>query len=382
MRKIKIFFLSIVFILVIISFYFMNKYNCLLNSQINRISEFQVTKISGKGKVYKDSAMTVPIYIKNMKYSSEFTLISDSKTSFEFFFSNTCFIALPNSKVSYRPKIKECYLQKGEFYWNKQIDREKTEVLILSSQNIMTLSNSGRVKITDNSLKVWDYSGNLSFFYKNETYNLRSNQLLIFGKNQGAEKYGILSSPVYISPEKKILFIGKLGDSIVRFKWKNVMGASSYLFRLYSSNLKEDVLYKKVIRDNKIAIDFLKFEDLKEFFWQVFPYDEERKIEGNPSKIGNIKITARLIDKKLALRPPKLYIDSLSVSGNVVLIRGDADVNSQLFVNDEPVSIDSDGKFFYSLFFKSVGKKLIVFRLISPSEVETVIERGVIIFEE
>ena len=98
MRKIKIFFLSIVFVLVIISFYFINKYNCLLNSQINKISEFQVTKISGKGKVYKDSAMTVPIYVKNMKYTREFTLISDTKTSYEFFFSNTCYIALPNSK--------------------------------------------------------------------------------------------------------------------------------------------------------------------------------------------------------------------------------------------------------------------------------------------
>ena len=382
MRKIKIFFLSVVFIVVLVSFYFMNKYNCLLNSKINKISEFQVTKISGKGKVYKDSAMTVPIYVKNMKYSREFTLISDSKTSFEFFFSNTRFIALPNSKISYRPKIKECYLQKGEFYWNRQIDKNKIEVLVLSSQNIMTLSDSGRIKNTDNSLKVWNYSGNLNFFYKNETYNLRSNQMLIFRKNQGAEKYGILSFPEYISPEKKILFIGKFGDSIVRFKWKNVIGASNYLFRLYSSNLKEDVLYEKIIRNNKMAIDFLKFEDLKEFSWQVFPYDKERKIEGSPSKIGNIKITARLIDKKLALRPPKLYIDSLSVSGNVVLIKGDADVNSQLFVNDKPVSIDSDGKFFYSLFFKSVGKKLIVFRLISPSEVETVIERGIIIFEE
>lgn len=371
-----------IFIVVLISFYFINKYDCLLNSQINKISEFQVTKISVKGKVYKDSAMTVPISVKNMKYFREFTLISDSKTSFEFFFSDIRFIALPNSKMSYKPKIKECYLQKGEFYWEKQINKKRIEVLVLSSQNIMTLSNSGRISSTDNFLKIWNYSGKLDFFYKNETYSLRSNQLLIFRKDQRVEKHGFLSFPEHISPEKKRLFVGEIGDSIVRFRWKNVMGASNYIFRLYSSNLKEDVLYEKITTNNKITLDFLRFRDLKEFFWQVFPYDIERKIEGNPSAVGNIKITGRLVDKKAVLMPPKLNIDTLSVSGNVVLIKGEADVNSQLFINDEPVSIDSDGRFFYSLFFKSVGKKVIVFKLISPSEVETVKEKGVIIFEE
>ena len=72
----------------------------------------------------------------------------------------------------------------------------------------------------------------------------------------------------------------------------------------------------------------------------------------------------------------------MTVSGNMVLIKGEADANSQLFIDSDTVKIDMDGKFIHTITFKTIGKKNIVFRLVSPSEIETVTERQVSIFEE
>jgi hypothetical protein len=98
--------------------------------------------------------------------------------------------------------------------------------------------------------------------------------------------------------------------------------------------------------------------------------------------MGKIKIVGVILDKEKLLKPPKLEIDSFTVSGNIVLIKGEADANSQLFINDEFVKIDMDGKFIHTITFKTLGTKSIVFKLISPSEIETVFKRQVAIFEE
>jgi hypothetical protein len=126
----------------------------------------------------------------------------------------------------------------------------------------------------------------------------------------------------------------------------------------------------------------MKFENENEIFWEVYPYDSQNEIEGTPSKMGKIKIVGAILDKEKLLKPPELEIGSLTVSGNMVLIKGEADANSQLFINDEFVKVDMDGKFIHTITFKTIGTKSIVFKLISPSETETVFERQVAIFEE
>ena len=64
------------------------------------------------------------------------------------------------------------------------------------------------------------------------------------------------------------------------------------------------------------------------------------------------------------------------------MIKGEAESNSQLFINSEPVKIDMDGKFIHTMTFRTIGVKAIEFRLVSPSEIETVVTRQVTIFEE
>jgi hypothetical protein len=66
----------------------------------------------------------------------------------------------------------------------------------------------------------------------------------------------------------------------------------------------------------------------------------------------------------------------------VVVIKGEADTKSKLYINDIPRQIDQDGTFIHTITYKTPGTKTIVFRLVSPFEVETRIERQIPIYNE
>ena len=384
---------SVVFI---VSFVIFNTFRTSFTSKMNKISEFQITKISGNGKVYVDSkkirvtSVLEPFTIKRLNYSGEIYLKADSQTSFEFFHMGTFFTALPDSYIYYQPKTKEFCFFKGEFYWKKEIKDKSIEIPIKneeeyateSSQKIITLSDYGKIEIARNVIKIWNYSGNLKFNFDNESFNLGPNRLLISRKNQRVRTFKLLSHPESISPENKIISLENAGAALVKFNWKTVIGARKYTFKLYSSDLKENNLYKTVVSTNKTSLNLLEFEDVDEFFWQVFPYNPEEDIEGSPSDMGYIKMVGRILDKETVLKPPSLTVFPPTVSGNMVLIKGVAEPNCQLFINDEETPIDVDGTFLHTLSFKTIGVKKIAFRLISPTKVVTTEEKYVRIFAE
>lgn len=402
MNRVKIAFLLLFSLIFIISIFFFNSFKLQLNSKIDKISDFQITKISGSGSIYSNPSMNNPINVKKIEYPGEIFFVSDAQTSFEFLYTATVFTVLPNSSLYYQTKTKEFYLS-GEFFWQKEKRKNKVEVYITSKdklrslvepQNIITssnqkkfpevilaLSDAGRVKIEDGVIQIWNYSGELKYSSNKENRTLKSNQILEVRKND-VKIENILPSPEYISPENKTIYLSNVDDSILKFNWKSVIGASYYILRLYSSDLKENIIFEKTIAVNRKSIDILKFEDVNKIFWQVSAYDDEKRFEGVPSRFGKIKIIGFLLEKEKILKPPSLEITSLTVSGNMVLIKGDADTNSQLFIDNEIVKIDLDGKFIHTLTFKTIGTKTIIFRLVSPSEIETVLQRQVVIFEE
>ena len=98
--------------------------------------------------------------------------------------------------------------------------------------------------------------------------------------------------------------------------------------------------------------------------------------------MGYIKLLGSLLDRENVLKPPKLNIKSITPSGNVVVIKGEADIKSKLYINEIPKQIDQDGTFIHTITYKSVGSKTIVFRLVSPFEVETRIEKKITIYDE
>ena len=74
--------------------------------EIEKISEFQVTRISGSGAIYadkkpvKDETLSRAniLDIKEMYYKEEMYIKADPQASFEFFYAGTSFIVLPRTQ--------------------------------------------------------------------------------------------------------------------------------------------------------------------------------------------------------------------------------------------------------------------------------------------
>ena len=375
-----------------------NTFKSPVNLKIDKISEFKITQISGNGKVYFDKnpieskqiSLAKILDIKRMQYLDGIYLATDRHTSFQFYCFGTSFTVLPDSYIYYQPKTKEFWFFRGKFHWNKEVKNKEVEISIKreeerldeSPPQIITLSNAGRLDITRDWIKVWNYSGNLKFNYGSDTYDLKANNYLIYRKDQTVKESRILHSPQFISPEEKVVSQNEPGDSVVKFNWKVVKGAQRYILRLYSSRLKEDILYEKEVVSNRLNLDLVQFEDFGEFYWQVSAYDLENNREGAPSKMGYLKLVGALINKEKALKPPPLVIKTLDPSGNLVLIEGKTEKNAQLYINDVPITVNMDGTFVHTINFEKIGRNRIDFRVISASGIETTVEKYVNTYDE
>ncbi|MCK4766139.1 MAG: hypothetical protein KAW12_28330 [Candidatus Aminicenantes bacterium] len=393
MKKIRILFIVLSLLILAVSLVLLTSFNAPFDSRIGKISEFKITKISGKGAVYwskrplKERNLTAAdaVDIKEMSHTEEMYLKTGSRTAFEFYCFGTAFIVLPGSHIYYQPKTKEFCFYCGEYFWNKEIKSRKVDITIANEgedpvQKILTIPDAGRLKITSNSIEMWNYAGNLKFSYENQEFGVRANQMLVM-RNRKAYVHDILHAPEFIAPEDKVITLTKPGDSFVRFSWRAVRGAKNYRLRIYSSALKENLLDDMILSTTRESINLQKFE-ANEFYWQVFPYDLENKREGSPSKIGYIKTIGSVEVTDNAVRPPRLVISSLTASGNMVLIRGEADKNGQLYINNRPVPINADGTFFETLTFKKIGTHTINLRLVAPDDRENDITRTISTFEE
>lgn len=366
----------------IVAVFVLNRFQFSLSPEIGNVSPLQITQIAGNGKIYKDADMTAAVNIETLNLAAEINLRSDLQTSFEFIYAGFGFTVLPGSHLYCDQKTRELHFYSGEFYWNRLVPKEKLEVVLGSARELLELSDRGRLTVNNASLVVWNYAGELKYNFQDEAYRLKSNQALLVRQNYRPRTLDTLPPPEYISPDDKVIQLSKPVDSIVKFSWKSVRGASTYFLRIYTSRLREDMLFERVIASNRLGLDLLRFEGINEIFWQVFPYDGVSDFEGTPSQMGHIKLIGVVLNREEALKPPRLEIKSLTVSGNMVLIKGEGDKNSRLYINDDEIQIDMDGKFIHTLTFKTIGIKEIAFRLISPSEIETVVTRQVNIFEE
>jgi len=395
----------VVFIICIGTLVKFNAFQAPSGPKISRISEFKITKISGNGKIFfdknpiaidnSDSSSAGVVDIKQMEYASPLYFKADDTTAFEFYCAGISFTVLPRSYFYYQPNSSEFYFYSGTFYWDKKVKsgKDKISVYIGNARNILTLSDTGKINIQEGLIEIWNYSSpksmsvseNLTFKdgESGQTFNLRPIQILVLRKDSPPVITDILPIPESIDPDQKVIALKNPDDSVVRFNWKSVPGASQYIFKLYSSDLKENVLVEKSTQLSWVNLDLVQFEE-REFYWQVFPIslNDGNQVEGVPSKMGHVQLVGALLGKKDIEKPPKLAVKALTVNGNLVIIKGTADANSQLYINDELVKIDMDGEFIYYLSFKTIGPKRIFFRLISPIGIETTEERYVTIFAE
>ncbi len=398
MNKIRLLFLILVSVISIGCLLFFSMFhNSPPRLKLGKISQFKITKISGNGKVYFDkkpiegeqfvSSTTKALDIKRLDYQDEVYIKTDGHTGFQLYCFKTAFTILPNSYLYYRPQTKEFHFFSGEFYWQKEAKGKKVDISIQKPEYVMTLSESGRVLINEDTLSVWNYAGDLKLNHNNLDYSLNARQLFVYKVSPRARRtvapqiYTVPPAAAGLDPIDKDFTLNKAEASIIRFDWRVVKGNPDYKFKLYSSNLRENVLLERQLDVSNVTLDLLQFEE-REFYWEIIPIDTQSKLEGVPSKMGRVKMVGTLLEKKNVQKPPELNIKSFTVNGNLVLIKGTAEISAKLYINDELIPVDRDSSFFHTVTFKTIGPKVIVFRLVSPLGVETVEERPLTIYAE
>lgn len=396
MNKIRFGFLVIVLIISIAAVMTFNVYKNPLDKTVVTVSDFKITEIAGSGGLYvdknpikKEEIFLAPkADIKQMHYNEDIYVATDRHTSFEFYYSGAAFIVMPGSYLYYQPRTDTLQFLEGEFTWHKETADSIAEVSLQSSSasspQAITLSNEGKASVspTGAEIKLWNYAGELKYKDGSGTMSLQPNTYLVAARNQRPSTAYFLEAPGFISPEEKEIVMNQPGDSTVKFNWKEVTGAQRYIFRLYSSRLMENILYEKQVDVNRASLDLLQFEDFGTFYWQVNAYDSLSEREGAPSKMGFLTITGALFNRENVLKPPELNIKNLDVNGNLVLIEGVTDKNSQLYINNILVTINPDGSFIHTIHFTKIGKYKITFRVVSASGNETTLEKFATIYDE
>jgi hypothetical protein len=369
-----------------IGFFWLNHPDVSLSSSARGSSpgsaSFQITGISDKGNVWLGGDESQPVNLKTLSFVSETRLASDLQTAWEFLFEGFLFTALPGSGIQYTPQTRELILEKGEFYWDRKLAGRKVEISLFKGGNIFTLSNAGRIRLGANALEIWNYAGKLDIDFNGRLFHLNELQYLDSRDSGRQPPLPLFPAPPFISPESETIALTQPSDTIVQFKWKNVQGAREYALKLYPSALRDNLLLSRMVEENAVTLDIMPFSEYSELYWEVAVYDPLRRIESVPSQMGVISISSSLLKKGLQPQPPQIEVSSLSVSGEMVLIKGASDPNAQLFIDGDPVKLDSDGKFIHTISYKSIGVKEIVFRAVAPSGLEAVLKKLVTIFEE
>ncbi len=386
MKKVRVIFISCSFLIAVMAIFWLYKPDFSLSAPHDNGAfpkeGFQVTGISEKGNLYLNDDEMRLANVKTSTFSQETRLKSDEQTAWEFYFEGVLFTVLPRGGIQYSPQTRELILERGEFYWERQLGRPGTEIFLFKAGNSFRLSASGRIRLEDTFLEIWNYSGQLDFDYNGKPYRLQSRQYLKIGGRGNVLPVNLFPPPPSVSPENETISLAHINDTIIQFKWKNVRGAGRYLFKIYPSPLRDNVLARKVVTGNSIMVDILPFIEFNKLYWEVAAFDESRDIESLPSRIGVLKIASSLLKKGMKAQPPKLEVSSLSVSGNMVLIKGDTDPNVQFAIEGIEIKVDNDGKFIHTISYSSIGVKDIVFRAVSPSGLTTVVKKQVTIFEE
>jgi hypothetical protein len=386
MKKFKVIFISCSLLIASVAFFWLNRPDFSLSVPEEYIGladkGLQITGISEKGNLYFNNDETRLVDVKTSVFSTETRLRSDKQTAWEFFFAGILFSALPGSGIHYIPQTRELILENGEFYWEKKLDQQNTGISLLKAGNIFRLSASGRIRLREKFLEIWNYSGQVDFDYSGKAHHLQELQYFKTGDDGKFLPVNLFPASPAISPENETISLIEPRDTIIQFKWQNVRGANNYLLKVYTSPLRDNLLSSKVVSGNTIILDILPFIEYNELYWEVAAFDGARNLESIPAPMGVLKISSSMLKKGMLAQPPEIEVSSLSVSGNMVLIKGSTDPDAQLSIEGITIKLDNDGKFIHTISYKSIGIKDIVFRALVPSGLETVLKKQVTIFEE
>jgi len=389
MKKIKFVYFFAILTVTFFLFWSLSKTNANYKNNKVKINDFDILEITGEGCFYKDKIIDKDniqkIDLSMGRPVGDISLYVDGNTSFRFRYFDLFFTALPNSFVKY--KNSAVNIIEGEFYWNS-VKQSKTgknpKKIFLPKKNIIYINGRGRVIVSDNEIKLWNYNGKVIVKSSKSQISLKKGEFISIKDDNNLIPIKFLPKPVILRP-KDNLIIDDARKTLVQFQWKDIIDLSNniapvYLLRLYSSknmgkiledqerNINGTFSVERKSESANIAVDFSALTETNTVYWRVFPYDKATNIEGEPSEIMKLQISDFLLNNKTALLPPKLLIEPPSIAGNIVLFSGEADSKSRLFVNGKEYEIDDEGKFSFNITYDKGGIYTVVFELISPSE--------------
>ncbi|HDP94372.1 MAG TPA: hypothetical protein ENN40_03320 [Candidatus Aminicenantes bacterium] len=383
MRTIRIGFVVAVLVLAAGALLWLNQTGETKAVDLPGFSHFQLTRIAPqRGKVYFDKEMTREADLSTLDWPQNFELFADPQTAFEFLCSGAMFVALPGSSIRVGFPYNRLLLRNGDFNWALSSGDDRVEVGAGDKPLSLLLPLRGRLKVSLDEIVLWAYSGEGSLKVDGETISVPEHARFTRFRGTRSRMDDLLPPPQNYKPRRAVIPLREPNDSVVRFTWQRVDGADGYVFRIFPSMLREGILMERFIPGNQLNVELMVFQEYDDFFWDVSAISQQNKMEGVPTPTGHVRLEGSLLGRKSVTRPPQLTITSLTVGGNIVLIKGEAESSSQLFINSAPVKIDMDGKFIHTMTYRTIGLKTIEFRLVSPSETETVVTRQVTIFEE
>ncbi len=380
MGKIKTIFIIVVIVIILAGIFLLTKPESDFTHKFIKIDEFQITEITDTGNVYIDKNETKRADIKTFKYPKILYLKTDLQAGVEFIIKNYIFKLLTDSNIYYNSVSKELKFNKGTLIWENPSNKKKI-YLILNENNQLELSSKGKISLINKKYKIWNYKDTLKLISTENNITTITNSKYIELNNNKIKLFDLLPEPKVEEKYLTTIKIKEIGDSIYTFRWQAIPNAKRYELLIYDSPLMTNIIYSKRLKTNRFSFDLLKLNNFKKIYWLVYGIDKNN-IEGTPSQLKAVRIEGSLAIRKKSVKPPKLIINSLTVSGNMVIINGTTDTNAKLFINESPVKIDMDGSFIHTITYKSIGIKTIVIKAISPAELETIIEKKVTIFEE
>jgi len=344
-----------------------------------------ITEILGNKLIFKTKNKTY--YVTNSQFNlpSSAQVESDIQTTYQFAFAHYLITASPSSSLFYNLRTRELNMQEGSFEWRGYGGDQETTVYLNTQKNILRLSDRGKVALDEREIRIWNYEGDTRLFHNQGDINLPSAHYVAFPSEPDGRPLQVVSllrSPQEIFPgypETFSLILKNPSDTIINFSWQAVRNSDRYILNIYSDPLRDNLIFSQNVESNNLIKNLVEFIDIARFYWEVVPFDAHNQLAGIPSPMGVIHITGRALNESSALIKPRLAIESIEISGRVVEISGQITPDSQLFIEDEPVDVDPEGKFFHRITFNRSGSYRINFRVLSPYNVETKHARSVYI---
>lgn len=213
MRKIKyIFSFFVLFITVFLVFKFSKIDTDFAQNKVEKF-DFQLMNISRNGKIFKDIDMAIPLTLDEMEIKGDIHLKTDFQNSVELLYKGFFLNLLPGSYLFYNHRTGELNFIAGELFW-QNAKKGKADILLGEKKYKLTLSNSGRIKITGKEdYIIWNYKGISKL--KNEETDIEIDPYKVYFFSD-KNKVGIETIPIatnFISPKKGVIYLKEAKDS-------------------------------------------------------------------------------------------------------------------------------------------------------------------------